>query len=357
MRKTNLLKLFMAGALTLTMLEGCGSSATSEAVKETSAVETESATVESTEAETTEAATEAETTEVAEDESTQAQQLLEDLTGSYQELWPVILADEYQQTWLDNCKTLVGEENAEAAYEKLASMVSGTIYGEEAVKAYADGNGVYDCSFTEGISKLEFDGDTSTIKGYDADGKEVVHTVEAALLLLHLLPNGMDALRTPFHVVFKPFRIKHLAYRIGKTLNVGIARTLCSIEVFLNHIVSVVLKIFKAQIFKFALQFVKSQFVGQRRVKIGSFGGSLSPLFVALRIANAAHQIHGVGYKHKHHAHIAGLGNKQVSEIIGAHGFGLHLNGFYTKEPTHGIARFFTEEFVYSLAFVFVTHQ
>lgn len=63
MRKTNLLKLFMAGALTLTMLEGCGSSATSEAVKETSAVETESTTVESTEAETTEAVT----TEAAED--------------------------------------------------------------------------------------------------------------------------------------------------------------------------------------------------------------------------------------------------------------------------------------------------
>ena len=139
MRKTNLLKLFMAGALTLTMLEGCGSSATSEAVKETSAVETESTTVESTEAETTEA----ETTEAAEDESAQAQKLMMDLTGSYQELWPVILADEYQQTWLDNCKALVGEENAEATYEKLASMVTGTIYGEEAVKAYADGNGVY----------------------------------------------------------------------------------------------------------------------------------------------------------------------------------------------------------------------
>ena len=98
---------------------------------------------------------------------------MKDLTGSYQELWPVILADEYKQTWLDDCKELVGEENAEAAYEKLASMVSGEVYGEDAVKAYADGNGVYDCAFTEGISKLEFDGATSTIKGYDAEDKEV----------------------------------------------------------------------------------------------------------------------------------------------------------------------------------------
>ena len=94
-----------------------------------------------------------------------AEQLMADLTGSYQELWPVILADEYKQTWLDNCKELVGEENAQAAFDKLSSMVSGEIYGEEAVKAYADGKGVYECHFTQQVAKLEFDGDDSVIKG------------------------------------------------------------------------------------------------------------------------------------------------------------------------------------------------
>ena len=52
-----------------------------------------------------------------------AKQLLVDLTGSYQELWPVILDEKYQQIWIDDCTELVGEENAEAAYDKLASMV------------------------------------------------------------------------------------------------------------------------------------------------------------------------------------------------------------------------------------------
>ena len=51
-------------------------------------------------------------------------------------------------------------------------MVTGTVYGEEAVAAYANG-GAYDCSFTEGLSALEFDGATSTIKGYDANDKEL----------------------------------------------------------------------------------------------------------------------------------------------------------------------------------------
>ena len=31
--------------------------------------------------------------------------------------------EKYQQIWIDDCTELVGEENAEAAYDKLASMV------------------------------------------------------------------------------------------------------------------------------------------------------------------------------------------------------------------------------------------
>lgn len=59
------------------------------------------------------------------------------------------------------------------AYDKLSSMVTGTVYGEEAVAPYANGGGVYDCSFTGGLSTLEFDGANSAIKGYDAAGNEI----------------------------------------------------------------------------------------------------------------------------------------------------------------------------------------
>ena len=38
------------------------------------------------------------------DNEADADQLLKDLTGSYQELWPVILADDYTQTCIDDCK-------------------------------------------------------------------------------------------------------------------------------------------------------------------------------------------------------------------------------------------------------------
>lgn len=159
MKQKKFFSTLLASAITLSMFAGYGSMPVF-AADDQAAAETE---------ETAE-----ETTEKTEEENeADAGQLLKDLTGTYQELWPVILDDKYKQTWIDDCKELVGEENAEAAYEKLASMVSGEVYGEEAVKAYADGNGVYDCSFTEGVATLEFDGDSSTIKGYDADDKEL----------------------------------------------------------------------------------------------------------------------------------------------------------------------------------------
>lgn len=138
MKQKKIVNLFLALVLTLSMLFACAS-ATAQVTEDTAA----------------------------------AEQLLMDLTGSYQELWPVILDSQYDPLWLYDCAALVGEENAQAAYEKLSSMVTGTIYGEEAVQAYANGGGVYDCSFTEVLVTLEFDGETSVIKGYDAEGNEL----------------------------------------------------------------------------------------------------------------------------------------------------------------------------------------
>lgn len=126
--------LFPAFVLAFSMLAGCSSNS-ADTKKTTAAPSTESV---------------ASTTDNEPDNEADAKQLLTDLTGSYQELWPVILDDQYTQTWLDDCKELVGEENAQAAYEKLASMVTGEVYGEDAVKAYADGGGAYYCAFTEG---------------------------------------------------------------------------------------------------------------------------------------------------------------------------------------------------------------
>ena len=118
-------------ALSASLLVGCSSTASSVPASASSAAESTVSSVEET------------ASSAVDENEAAAAQLLNDLTGSYQELWPVILADEYKQTWLDDCTALVGEDNAEAAFEKLSSMVTGDVYGEDAVKAYANGGGDY----------------------------------------------------------------------------------------------------------------------------------------------------------------------------------------------------------------------
>lgn len=159
--KKKFLTLLLASAMAASLLVGCGTTDRDKGQNEQNTQNTQS-----TELASEEGTSESESQ--TDDDQAAAEQLLVDLTGSYQELWSVILDEKYQDLWLDNCKALVGEDNAQAAYDKLASMVSGEIYGEEAVKAYADGGGAYDCHFTQGVVTLEFDGATSTIKGYDA---------------------------------------------------------------------------------------------------------------------------------------------------------------------------------------------
>ena len=154
MKQKKIVSLLLALMLALFLLAGCGNNAASNTQQPTDPSASTSA-------------------NINDENAAAAKQLLVDLTGTYQELWPVILDDQYTQTWLDNCAALVGDENAQAAYDKLSSMVTGTVYGEDAVKAYANGGGAYDCSFTEGLSKLEFDGANATIKGYDAEGNEL----------------------------------------------------------------------------------------------------------------------------------------------------------------------------------------
>lgn len=145
-------------ALSASLLVGCSSGTASSApVSASSAAESTASSVE-----------EASSSAVNEEEA--AAQLLNDLTGSYQELWPVILADDYKQTWLDDCAALVGEDNAEGAFEKLTSMITGDVYGEDAVKAYANGGGAYFCGFTNDLATLTVDGENSTISGIDQDG-------------------------------------------------------------------------------------------------------------------------------------------------------------------------------------------
>ena len=106
-------------------------------------------------------------------DSKAAAELLSAVSGTYDELFPVITDAAYDQLWLDNCAAVVGEEAAPAVAEMLKTACNGTIYGQEAVDAFGDGSegAQFDCLFINGVSQIVFDGDT--ISGLDKDGKTV----------------------------------------------------------------------------------------------------------------------------------------------------------------------------------------
>ena len=111
--------------------------------------------------------------EVNDEAAAAAEKLLEDVSGTYDALFPVITSPDYDQIWLDSCAAVLGDEAAPAAAEALKAACNGTIYGQDAIEAYGDGsNGAqFDCLFINGPAQIMFDG--KTISGLDESGVTV----------------------------------------------------------------------------------------------------------------------------------------------------------------------------------------
>ena len=104
---------------------------------------------------------------VAEDE------LLVKLNGTYIELFPEFVKEEYKEYWLE-CIQAYGLDDATAEYyyTYLTQNFLGRLYGQEAIEAYTDpANMVFDCFFENGIAKINVSG--NVISGVDAEGKEL----------------------------------------------------------------------------------------------------------------------------------------------------------------------------------------
>ena len=75
--------------------------------------------------------------------------------------------------WHDATAPLVGEDNADAATDKLLGMCTAKIYGADAAEKYAadPDSMAFDCYFLAGVSKFVMDG--HKITGLDTQGKKV----------------------------------------------------------------------------------------------------------------------------------------------------------------------------------------
>ena len=164
------------------------------------------------------------------DGSAEAMKQMEDIKGTYEPLFPVITAPEYDQIWRDPCVKALGEENGTAMAEMMKSYCAGTIYGQEAIDTYGDGsNGLqFACGFINGVSTITFDG--LTISGADESGKTVFSHEYAYVSKLSLsgamegfLFETADADAGEFKYFFMmpdtPATTYHLEFRYGSNVD------------------------------------------------------------------------------------------------------------------------------------------
>ena len=112
-------------------------------------------------------------TQPAGNQSTAADDYLTTISGTYVELFPELSKPEYRDIWINATTPLVGEENAEAATDKLLAMCTAEPYGPEAAETYAadPDSMAFNCYFLGCVAKFVMDG--HTITGLDAQGREV----------------------------------------------------------------------------------------------------------------------------------------------------------------------------------------
>ena len=154
--------------------------------------------------------------------------LMDALAGSYDELFTVICAPEYDEIWMERCIEYAGAENAQAAFDMLHASCTGTIYGQDAVDAYADdpASAVFDCYFTGGVAQFHFDG--HRISGTDAEGNEVfsheysyVETLPGVIACHVYRTEDADAGEFTYFLLSddSPASTYHLEFRYGDDLD------------------------------------------------------------------------------------------------------------------------------------------
>lgn len=182
-RKTTALLLTLVMAASL---YGCGSTETNtQESSNTDVVEASNKTDES------------QTTTTPADE-TESGYNLSALQGTYVELFPEFMKDEYKDWWVECInKYETDPDTVEQYYAMLTESYIGTLTGQDAVEKYSDGTFVFDCYFENDIKTITIEG--NTISGEDAKGNDVFsheYTYVEDIDALH----GEDVLPGYFHV-------------------------------------------------------------------------------------------------------------------------------------------------------------
>ena len=190
----------------------------------------------------------------------------------------------------------------------------------------------------------------------DADGEEVIDAIDADVLLLHLLPDGVDALGASLHVIVQACGLELLVEGAEEPFYVGVAAALCLVEFLFYVVVGVVLEVLQAQVFQLALEFVETEFVCQRSVEVCGFHGGLLLCFLVLGILYLAHDADAVGYHDEDDAHVFCKSDEQAAEVLALYGGAFGIDVLDAHESVQDACHFLAEvatDFVEACRFAF----
>ena len=116
----------------------------------------------------------------------------------------------------------------------------------------------------------------------------------------------MYALGAALDVAFDAHLLQFVVDRLYELLYICIARTLCGVQLVLDHIVGIVLQIFQTQVLQFALQLVETQLVGEWGIEVAALLAHLVLCLLLVGITYLSHQIDAVGNHNQNNAHVFG---------------------------------------------------
>lgn len=169
----------------------------------------------------------------------EADELLNNIQGSFIELFPEFAKAEFHDYWIECISNYVSDpEMAENYYQMLVGSCMGKLRGQEAIDAYTVNpeSIVFDCFFEDGVRTFKVEGDV--ISGFDAEGNLVFSHSYSFLEDVPMNVGGMTFEGMNFHVYKAdaegdaftyfafaddtPAETFHLEFRYGPTMeNIG----------------------------------------------------------------------------------------------------------------------------------------
>ncbi len=149
----------------------------------------------------------------------------------------------------------------------------------------------------------------------EAHGEQVVYLVEADLLLLHLLPDGVGTLGAGFQGVLDAFAVQLVLERVDEVPNQRFALRFRVLDLAHDLLVALRLGEFEEDVLHLALDAVHAQLVGERDIEHHGFHELLHALG-GRQDADAAHYLEAVRQLDQDHARIGGVGDDELAVAL-----------------------------------------